>query len=264
MNWINKKHPTAGGEWILPVVAETFDGWLSNIVLDILDGNDVAVACDSARGGCTINEDNVGGGTGMITYDFKGGSGSASRRVDYRVDAGRGPTQSYTVGVFVQSNFGRRHELTICGVHLGEALKADNPRREAAREKEGSIIVVVATDAPLLPHHCKALARRATFGVARTGTCGSHFSGDLFIAYSTANEGAFTSSVQPNAAFLDQVQTLPWGSMDPLFEAVVQATEEAIVNAMVAGEEMVGFRGRRVPALPVAAVVRELKLHRAI
>ncbi len=177
----------------------------------------------------------------MNCYHFKGGSGTASRLVGFA-------DQSYTVGVFVQANFGARHELTLAGVPLGAELADDNPMAAyfATPPGAGSVIAIVATDAPLFPHQCQALARRVTAGLARTGTSGSHFSGDLFLALSTANPGA----LRPGAHDLQNLTFIPWEHLDPFFEAVVQATEEAVVNALVANEDMTGRDGHRTPALP--------------
>jgi L-aminopeptidase/D-esterase-like protein len=195
----------------------------------------------------------------MNCYGFKGGSGTASRTVEY---AGTG----YTVGVFVQANFGRRHELVITGIPLGDELGDDNPLEGffGAPPGAGSIIAVVVTDAPLFPSQCSSMARRVTSGIARTGTAGSHSSGDLFVACSTANPGAFTTGgiVGPGSSRrdYDTLSFMPWGRMDPFFTAVVQATEEAVVNAMVANDDMTGRQGHRTPALPrerVAAIARQ-------
>jgi D-aminopeptidase len=204
------------------------------------------------------DEGSVGGGTGMNCYQFKAGSGTASRRIDY---AGT----TYTVGVFVQANFGRRDELTVTGIYLGEEFAGDNPMRDARNavpiQGAGSVIAVVASDAPLFPGQCKAFARRVTAGLARTGTSGSHFSGDLFLAFSTANPGGLTSGdPNPNAraAAYDQLTFIPWNNLDPFFEAVVQSTEEAVLNSLVANEDMTGRDGHRTPALPrnrLAAIV---------
>jgi L-aminopeptidase/D-esterase-like protein len=160
--------------------------------------------------------------------------------------------------VFVQANFGARNELTIAGVPLGDALAADNPMLDyrLAPPGAGSVIAVVATDAPLFPHQCQALARRVTAGLARTGTSGSHFSGDLFLAFSTANPGAFRPAQshpaegRPGNDHLRRLEFLPWEHLDPFFEAVVQAAEEAVINALVANEDMTGRDGHRTPALP--------------
>ena len=160
--------------------------------------------------------------------------------------------QGYTVGVFVQANFGARRELVLAGVPLGGALADDNPMLDfrLAPPGSGSVIAVVATDAPLFPHQCQALARRVTAGLARTGTSGSHFSGDLFLAFSTANPGAF----RPGEQAMSRLSFVPWESLDPFYEAVVQAREEAVVNALVANEDMTGRDGHRTPALPRARV----------
>src|SRR5207249_10853308 len=176
----------------------------------------------------------VGGGTGMNCYEFKGGSGTSSRLVEH-------DGTTYTVGVLAQANFGARHELVIAGVPLGAELADDNPLEEYfSPAGAGSCIAVVATDAPLLPGQCKALARRVTLGLARTGTTGSHFSGDLFIALSTANPGGF-SPYDPDTSDggqrYDHLTFIPWAAMNPFFAAVVQAVEEAVANALVANEE---------------------------
>ena len=198
------------------------------------------------------DEGSVGGGTGMNCYQYKAGSGTASRLVEYA-------RTTYTVGVFVQANFGRRDELTINGVYLGDRLADDNPMRDqsASPSGAGSIIAVVATDAPLFPSQCKALARRVTVGLARTGTSGSHFSGDLFLAFSTANPGGIrigspaSQKGQQNASnAYDRLTFIPWGNVDPFYEAVVQATEEAVLNSLIANEDMTGRDGHRSPALP--------------
>jgi L-aminopeptidase/D-esterase-like protein len=164
--------------------------------------------------------------------------------------------QDYAVGVFVQANFGSRRELTLAGIPLGEGLAADNPMADHsdAPPGAGSVIAVVATDAPLFPHQLQAFARRVTSGLARTGASGSHFSGDLFLAFSTANPGAF----RPDAPALRKLDFIGWEYLDPFFEAVVQATEEAVVNALVANEDMTGRDGHRTPALPREKVVELL------
>src|SRR5881409_1406083 len=210
--------------WSLPVVAETWDGWLNDINGFHVKPEDVWHALDTAHGGA-IDEGSVGGGTGMICYEFKGGNGTASRKVDIRSQGDADPSKekvsrAYTVGVFLQANFGRRPQLIIAGVPVGKEIPG-----EVYKEESGSCIAVVATDAPLLPNQLKRLARRVSLGLARTGTVSGNGSGDLFIAFSTAN---------PNVANPDQVthnvQTIPNDLMDPLFAGVVQATEEAVVN----------------------------------
>ena len=175
----------------------------------------------------------------MICYEFKGGNGTASRKVDVRVSKDASP-QSFIIGVFLQANFGRRPQLTIAGVPVGKEIPG-----EVYKEESGSCIAVVATDAPLLPNQLKRLARRVSLGLARTGTISGNGSGDLFIAFSTAN---------PNVASPDQithdVQTIPNDLMDPLFAGVVQATEEAVINALVDNHSMTGRDNHRVDALP--------------
>jgi len=253
--WTAKHHPELGDEWPLPVAAETWDGYLNDASGHHITEATVVGALEAAHGG-PVEEGSVGGGTGMICYEFKGGNGTASRLVDYR-------GTSYAVGVFVQANFGSRPELTLAGVPLGRLLAKDNPAGNdtTAPRGAGSVIGIVATDAPLLPHQCSALARRVTHGIARTGTISSHFSGDLFLAFSTANPGGFSGySPRPGTERdYDQLRFIPWAQMNPFFAAVVEATEEAVANALVANEEMTGRDGRRTPGLPrdrVAALFR--------
>jgi D-aminopeptidase len=238
--WTIKHHPGLAEGGLLPVAAETWDGYLNDINGHHVTEDSVVAALEAARSG-PVEEGSVGGGTGMNCYQFKGGSGTASRLVPF---GGR----QYTIGVFVQANFGRRHELVLAGVPLGAELSGDNPMAGpcAAPPGAGSVIAVVATDAPLFPHQCQALARRVTAGLARTGTSGSHFSGDLFLAFSTANRAAF----RPDAHTIKRLDFVPWGHLDSFYEAVVQATEEAVVNALVANAEMTGRDGHRTPALP--------------
>jgi D-aminopeptidase len=235
------KHGAAdktGYWWSLPVVAETWDGWLNDINGFHVKPEDVAHALDTAHGGA-IEEGSVGGGTGMICYEFKGGNGTASRKIDIRVSKSASP-RSFVVGVFLQANFGRRPQLTIAGVPVGREIPG-----EVYKEESGSCIAVVATDAPLLPNQLKRLARRVSLGLARAGTISGNGSGDLFVAFSTAN---------PNAANPDQlthdVQTIPNDLMDPLFSGVVQATEEAVLNALIDNHSMTGRDSHRVEALP--------------
>jgi L-aminopeptidase/D-esterase-like protein len=228
------KHGAQLQPWSLPVVAETWDGTLNDINGFHVKAEHVFAALDSARGGA-VAEGNVGGGTGMICYQFKCGTGTASRTVDV-------PGGSYTVGVLVQANHGRRSELRIAGVPVGADI-AVTPARGGDQEL-GSIIIVVATDAPLLPHQLERIARRASLGLARTGATSGNGSGDIFIAFSTANANAAT------ARDVASVQMLSNDRISSLFSATVQATEEAIVNALVAAETMRGVEGRVVPALP--------------
>jgi L-aminopeptidase/D-esterase-like protein len=187
----------------------------------------------------------VGGGTGMMTYEFKGGSGSASRMV-------RAGGESFTLGCFVQSNIGRRHELTILGVPVGRRLSGG----EFLERGAGSIIAVVATDAPLMPHQLKRLARRVPLALARTGTIGHNSSGDIFLAFSTANRDAFASGSGARS-----LRFLPAGDLDPLFEATVEAAEEAIVDAMVANEAMTGIDGFTIAALPHDRLLELMRRH---
>jgi D-aminopeptidase len=195
----------------------------------------VFAALDGARGG-RVPEGNVGGGTGMICYQFKCGTGTASRTLDAQAGG-------YTVGVLVQANHGRRGELRIAGVPIGAEIPV-TPARTGGDQEVGSIIIVVATDAPLLPHQLERIARRATLGLARTGATSGNGSGDIFIAFSTANPKAASA---PGVA---SVQMVTNDRISALFSATVQATEEAIVNALVAGETMRGIDGRVVTALP--------------
>jgi D-aminopeptidase len=229
--------------WSLPVVAETWDGHLNDIYGMHVKAEHAVQAIDGAASG-PVTEGSVGGGTGMICYEFKGGMGTASR-----VLAAEGG--GYTVGVLVQANFGLRHQLRIAGLPVGREL-----REGLVYSKEkGSIIIVVATDAPLLPHQLKRLARRAALGLARTGSVAGNGSGDLFVAFSTAN---------PKAAQTQGVtglEMLPNDRMGPLFEATVGATEEAVVNALVAGRTMRGHEGHEVLGLPHEKVREILRRH---
>jgi L-aminopeptidase/D-esterase-like protein len=239
--WTVEHHPALAEAWLLPVAAETWDGYLNDINGHHVTEAHVIAALQAATTG-PVEEGSVGGGTGMNCYQFKGGSGTASRTV---LNAGT----RYTVGVFVQANFGARRELTIAGLRLGSELQEDNPMADfiIAPPGAGSVIAIVGTDAPLLPHQCAALARRVTSGLARTGTSGSHFSGDLFLAFSTANPGAFSNMPETGHATMNFV---PWPAIDSFYEAVVHATEEAVINALVANDDMTGRDGHRTPALP--------------
>src|SRR5205085_1964846 len=227
-----------GFYWSLPVVAETWDGWLNDVNGFHVKPEDVFNALNSAHGGA-IDEGSVGGGTGMVCYEFKGGTGTASRKIDMKEKKDSAP-RTFTVGVLLQANFGRRAQLTIAGIPVGKEIPGQVYKRE-----NGSCIAVVATDAPLLPHQLERLARRVSLGLARTGTISGNGSGDLFIAFSTAN---------PEASNPDQVthdvQTIPNDLMDPLFIGVVQATEEAVVNALIDNHSMIGRDNHRVDALP--------------
>ncbi len=242
IQWRIKTGPpdASGYWWSLPVVAETYDGALNDINGFHVKPQHAFEALDTAKGG-VVTEGNVGGGTGMVCYGFKGGIGTSSRVVKME-------GASYTVGVLVQSNFGRRAQLMVAGVPVGKEIP-QTPQQAAlagdpARGDLGSIIIVVATDAPLLPHQLKRLARRATLGMARTGGLSGNGSGDIFIAFSTANPEAF------KATGLASLQMVSNEEISPIFDATAWATEEAIVNALVAAETMTGINNRRVERLP--------------
>jgi D-aminopeptidase len=239
----NKRKPGTnvfdGGFYTYPIVAETYDGYLNDINGFHVKPEDVEAALEAAASG-RVPEGNVGGGTGMVCYGFKGGIGTSSRKLTTAQGG-------YTVGVLVQCNCGSRRQLRIGGLPVGQEL-ADNPPianlGHPYREDTGSIIIVVATDAPLLPHQTKRLARRATMGLARTGSTSGNGSGDIFIAFSTANTGIAMATQATN------VTMLPNDNLNPVFEAAVQATEEAIINAIVGAETMTGVNGHTVTALP--------------
>jgi len=218
--------------WSLPVVAETWDGYLNDINGFHVKAEDAWHALDSAHSG-TVEEGNVGGGTGMICNEFKGGIGTSSRVLT--AEAG-----GYTVGVLVQCNYGSREQLRVAGINVGREI----PEHTVWQKDVGSIIVVVATDAPLIPTQLKRIAKKVSLGLGRDGSYSGDGSGDIFVAFSTANPGA----VGPKG--LHQLTMLPNDSLDPLFLATVQATEEAVVNAMVAAETMTGINNHTVVALP--------------
>jgi L-aminopeptidase/D-esterase-like protein len=226
--------PDADGyAWSTPVVGETWDGFLNDVNGFHVKARHVAEAIDGAKGG-PVPEGSVGGGTGMTCFEFKGGIGTSSRKLDSN-------SGGYTVGVLVQCNCGRRPQLSIAGVPVGRLI----PERTIYDTEQGSILMTVATDAPLLPHTLDRLAKRATMGLARVGSTSGNGSGDFVIAFSTANSQAWAGgSAVRTASFLAN------GALDPLFEATVQATEEAIVNAMVAADTMVGIDGHTAIGLP--------------
>lgn len=233
-----------GEEWwyTYPVVAETYDGFLNDIYGFHVKEEHVLEAITNAKSG-KIAEGNVGGGTGMMALGFKGGTGTSSRIINYG-------DSSYTVGVLVQANFGRKPNLTIAGVPVGKELldtlnnELKLPPQSYRKEGDGSIIVVVATDAPLLPHQLKRIANRVPIGIGLTGGIGTNGSGDIFIAFSTANPEAF------QRYDFSEVNMLPNDLIDPILEATVQSVEEAIINAMIAAETMVGINGNKSYALP--------------
>jgi L-aminopeptidase/D-esterase-like protein len=247
--WLLKQGGSRSQEWSLPVVAETYDGWLNDINGFHVRPEHVFAALDGAAMG-PITEGNVGGGTGMVCYEFKGGSGTSSRVTG-------GPPGGFAVGVLVQANHGLRRQLQVGGVPVGREIteeasfsKGGNPADE-----KGSIIVVVATDAPLLPHQLRRLARRPALGLARTGSVSGNGSGDIFIAFSTANPRALRSKAVAQVAMLSN------DSLDALFAATVEATEEAIINALVAAETMVGTEGHRAVSLPHERLKQILARH---
>jgi D-aminopeptidase len=227
--------------WSLPVVGETADGWLNDMNSFHVKEHHVMSALDSAKSGI-IEEGNIGGGTGMVCYEFKGGTGTSSRKLSEKFG-------SWTVGALVQSNFGRRHQFTLAGVPVGKHLREGMlwpASEDPFAQESGSLIVIIATDAPLLPHQLKRLAKRATLGMARTGSMGGNGSGDIFLAFSTANANA----AQGDEKGISNIQTLSNDHMDPLFISSALATEEAIINSMVAAESMTGNRDVNVIALP--------------
>ena len=233
----------------LPVVAETWDGLLNDINGFHVQREHLFDAIQAAQSG-PVAEGNVGGGTGMVTHEFKGGIGTSSRL-----------HQAYTIGVLVQSNFGRRHQLTIAGIPLGremldEYLPIRTKKLPVEPTEQGSIIVIVATDAPLLPHQLKRLVRRVPIGIGLVGGRGGNSSGDIFLAFSTANQ----KEIGKHDGLI-RVEMLPNEQMDPFFEAVAQATEEAICNALIAAETMQGLNGNQVYAIPHQRIREILKKH---
>lgn len=234
---ISEGEPDATGYWwALPVVAETWDGYLNDINGFHVKPEHIDAALDSAAGG-PVAEGAVGGGTGMVCYEFKGGIGTASRVVDVL-------GSNYTVGVLVQANYGIRDQLRIAGVPVGKHLREHRVYTEPEPEGTGSIIIVIATDAPLLPHQLKRLTRRAALGLGRNGSIASNGSGDIFVAFSTADDSL------GRADRLLNHQSVPNDEISSLFAATVEAVEEAIINALVAARDMTGDRGHFVSALP--------------
>lgn len=246
LGWMSKHKyfsPVIAYVWFAyPVVAETYDGSLNDMYGFHVKPEHAVSALDSATGG-PVAEGNVGGGTGMSCLGFKCGTGTSSRVV------GSGASR-FTVGVLVQANFGERRQLTVAGVPVGREItgaqaKFDiGPAQGAEAAGRGSIIAIAATDAPLMPHQLRRIAQRISLGIGRTGSTASNFSGDLFLAFSTANRGAASREG------LRSIAMLPNDELDPLFDATVQATEEAIVNALVAAKTMTGINGNTIFALP--------------
>jgi D-aminopeptidase len=232
LQWLVKNKIGTGQDWGLPVAAETYDGDLNDINGFHVTAAHAMQALDNAKGGA-VELGSVGGGTGMITYDFKAGNGSASRLIEIG-------DEIFTLGVFVQSNFGKREDFTVLGAPVGQHILHDKLRGK----DQGSVIAIIATDAPLLPHQLKRLARRVPLGLARTGTIGTNSSGDIFLAFSTANEGSFSGGAKRNADYIAN------SAIDGLFRAVVEATEEAVLDSMICNETMVGRNGNTSIALP--------------
>jgi len=242
---VEKKVPVP---WLLPVVAETFDGWLSDATSFPITAEHAVAALDAATSGA-IAEGNVGGGTGMICHEFKGGTGTASRVVQV---AG----ETFTVGTLVQANYGARELLRVDGVPVGREIGPDTvPSHRDIPCDAGSIIVVLATDAPLLPIQCQRLARRATTGLAWVGGIGSNSSGDIFLAFATGNHVHHGKAISA-------VRMLSPDNMNPLFQAAAEATEEAILNALTAAETMTGFAGHTAHALPLDRFVEVMRRYR--
>lgn len=257
IEWGAKKFPGEGysGDFSLPVVAETYDGFLNDINGFHVKKEHVFAALDNAKTG-PIAEGNVGGGTGMIAHGFKAGTGTASRVLDARFGG-------YTVGVLVQANYGSRQLFSVAGVLVGREISDLQMKRGEAgtasirknqQEGAGSIIVVLATDAPLLPHQLKRIAQRISLGVGKVGGRGENSSGDIFIAFSTANAAEFGKNEG-----IAKIDMLPNDRINMLFWATAQATEEAIINALVAAETMTGYKGNTVYALPHDRLQEALK-----
>ncbi len=244
---IRHGEPDASGYWwSLPVVAETYDGHLNDINGFHVKPQHVFAALDGAQGG-EIAEGNVGGGTGMICHEFKCGTGTSSRVV--KIDK-----SEYRLGVLVQANYGIRGELRVAGVPVGKVLQNDLLWSEP--KDTGSIIIVIATDAPLLPHQLKRIARRASLGLARNGSYSGNGSGDIFIAFSTANAAASQVAMTSLTALGNE-------QLDPLFLATAQAVEESIINALIAARPMTGYKGRKAAAIDHQALIKLLKEHKA-
>ena len=222
-------------------MTETADGWLNDINAFFVKPEHVLEALNSATSG-PIAEGNVGGGTGMLCYEFKGGTGTSSRKLPERFGG-------WTIGALAQTNFGRRYQLNVAGVPIGQHLTENTIWPSSVnpfKQDDGSLIVILATDAPLLPHQLKRLAKRASLGMARTGSLGGNGSGDIFLAFSTANPNAALGDTQGVAS----IRALSNNFIDPLLISSAYATEEAIINSMIAAEAMTGYRGVSAQALP--------------
>lgn len=249
IRWEIENSERPGLYWSLPVVAETYDGWLNDINGMHVKPEHVWEALDTATGG-PVAEGCVGGGTGMICHEFKGGIGTSSRVLPEEFGG-------YTVGVLVQANYGSRHLLRVDGIPAGRLIGPDEVPAVRSQPKpptgDGSIIIIVATDAPLLAHQCKRLAQRATIGLARVGGTGADSSGDIFLAFATGNSGLPSGDLTV-AKDAVAIKMLPNAHMSPLFEACADATEEAILNAMCMAHTTTGIDGRTVHALPLERV----------
>jgi D-aminopeptidase len=252
---IERRERCPGIAWSMPVVGETWDGLLNDVDGQHVTAAHVADALADARGGA-VSEGAVGGGTGMVCHELKGGIGTASR-VLAEADGG------YTVGVLVQSNYGRRAHLRVDGAPVGRVLGADRVPLPGPRAGAGSIIVIVATDAPLLPGQCERLAQRATIGLARAGGGCEDSSGDLFLCFSTGNRGLPTQGYSGSAPLTSDVRTVSNPYMTALFDSVAESTEEAIANALLAAETMTGRDGITAYGLTPALLERALSDLRA-
>ncbi|GAB55808.1 hypothetical protein GPUN_1692 [Glaciecola punicea ACAM 611] len=258
LKWYVDTNWYQGEDWwyTYPVVGETYDGFLNDIYGFHVKEKHVLEAINNTKIGA-IAEGNVGGGTGMMCLGFKCGTGTSSRIVKIK-------DETYTIGVLVQANFGSKRNLTIAGVAVGRELKDTKseiynaPPNSRRQEGDGSIIVILATDAPLLPHQLKRIAQRIPLGIGITGGRGSNGSGDIFLAFSTANENAF------NRGENTSVETFPNDLITPLFEATVQSVEESIINAMVAAETMTGNNGNTSYAIPHDKLVEVLKKYKVV
>jgi len=271
-----RSQPAGAFYWSLPIVGETWDGMLNDTDGQHVRAEHVAEAIAAAAGG-PVAEGNVGGGTGMVCHEFKGGIGTSSRRLDQA-------SGGWTVGVLVQANYGRRGLLRVDGVPVGQELPVEDvpspysaarsvhlpgelpagatiAATNGARARDGSIIIVVATDAPILPHQCRRIAQRASLGLARAGGVGATTSGDLILAFSTGNLGLPPPETASPAPGVSSVRMLVDKALDPLFEATVEATEEAIVNALCAAETMTGRDGITAHALPQDRLVDIMRRH---
>ncbi|MCE7734514.1 MAG: P1 family peptidase [Candidatus Heimdallarchaeota archaeon] len=251
VEWKLTQFPQDGRfRWILPIVAETYDGVLNDINGFHITKDHLMEAINSSRSPNT-DEGNIGGGTGMICHQFKGGIGTSSRICQVR-------DQKYTVGALVQANYGMREDLTIAGVPVGKELSDLKPKiNPTISSEQGSIIVIIGTDAPLLPHQLKRLCKRIIPGLGRVGGYGGNSSGDIFLAFSTANK---FNETKPTP-LVHEVESLEENLIDPIFKGVAEATEEAIINAIVAAKDMTGINGNTVYAIPHDRLVEIIKNH---